>query len=70
MSIIKDKNSNTVVTYDITLEQMAMLIANDLGVNVDDITVYYDIREVGGDFLDRYPGTNTVTNIRVTYKKK
>jgi hypothetical protein len=49
MSIIKD--SNTVVTYDITLEQMSKLIANDLGVNVDDITVCYNIRKVGGDFF-------------------
>lgn len=70
MSIIKDEKSNTVVTYDVTLEQMAMLIANDLGVSVEDISVYYEIHEVGGDFMDRYSGTDTVTNIRVTYKKK
>lgn len=70
MGIINDENSATVVTYDVTLEQMKNLIARDLNVSSDDITVNYVVEEIGGDFMDRFPGTKQVTKIKVTYKKK
>lgn len=67
MGIIKD--NSTVVTYDVTLDQIKILIANDLGVNPDDITVFYEINDTSGIFNTGHP-INKVTNIKVKYNKK
>lgn len=66
MSILKKKE--TVAKYQITPEQIKSLIAKDLEVNESRVDVKYVIREVGGDPLDRYPCTPTVTEISVTVK--
>lgn len=55
-----------VANYEFSLQQMEELIANDLGCSVNEIKVEYVIQEVGGDPMDRYGGTDTVTKIRVT----
>ena len=62
MGILKSKTEQ----YEFSPKDIVALIAADLGVELPKISVHYEIQEVGGDPLDRYPGTNTVTKIRVT----
>jgi hypothetical protein len=62
--ILKSK----VLTYEFGLDEMKALIAEDLKVNADRIDVTYVIQEVGGDPMDRFPGHNQVTKVRVTVK--
>ena len=62
--ILKSK----VLTYEFGLDEMKALIAQDLRVNVDRVTVEYVIQEVGGDPMDRFPGHKQVTGVRVTVK--
>lgn len=71
MSIILSSNTDVLssVTYEIAPDAVKQLIAKDLIVPPETIDVHYVIQEVGGDPLDRYPGTPTVTKIRVTVKK-
>ena len=59
--ILKSKIS----TYECSLDDMRSLIAQDLGVPTDRITVTYVIEEVGGDPMDRFPGAKSVTKVRV-----
>lgn len=54
------------VTYEYTPEDIAILIAHEHGVDPNDIEVNYVIEEINGDPMDRFPGTDTVTKIRVT----
>ena len=51
--------------YEVTPEEIAKLIAKDLNKPVEKVRVEFVIGEVGGDPMDRYPGTKTVTKIRV-----
>jgi hypothetical protein len=60
--ILKTKVS----TYEFDLTAIRDLIAADIGVPADKVAVQYVIEEVGGDPMDRFPGTDTVTKIRVT----
>ncbi len=53
-------------TYFVDLAEVKNLFASKLNVPVAAISVEYIIQEVGGDPLDRYPGHNEVTGIRVT----
>jgi hypothetical protein len=62
--ILKSK----ILTYEFGLDEMKALIAADLKVHVDRIDVTYVIQEVGGDPMDRFPGHNQVTKVRVTVK--
>lgn len=50
-------------------EEIQALIANDLGVSKEKVTVRYVIEEVDGDPMDRYPGRDEVTRIEVTVTK-
>jgi hypothetical protein len=62
--ILKSK----ILTYEFGLDEMKALIAADLKVNVNRVDVTYVIQEVGGDPMDRFPGHNQVTKVRVTVK--
>ena len=62
--ILKSKVS----TYEFGLGEVKMMIAADLGRTVEEIEVEYVIQEVGGDPMDRWPGRQQVTKIRVTVK--
>ncbi len=66
MSILTKKE--TTVTYELKPEQIKTLIATDLGVDESRVNVNFIIREVGGDYFDRFPGTPTLTDIHVTVK--
>jgi hypothetical protein len=68
MSVLKDGLKETKVIYELVPDQIKVLIANDLDVPVEKVSVHYVIQEVGGDPLDRYRGTDTVTKIMVTVK--
>jgi hypothetical protein len=68
MSVLKEGMKETKVIYELTPDSIKTLIANDLNVSVDRVSVHYVIQEVGGDPLDRYRGTDTVTKIMVTVK--
>ena len=52
--------------YTIPLDGIKELIASDMKLPVEAISIHYVIQEVGGDFMDRFPGTPTVTCIKVT----
>lgn len=56
--------------YSLTPIQMQMLIAEKLGVDVGEVHVKYVIKEVDGDPLDRWPGTDEVTEIEITVEPK
>ena len=62
MALLKSKTTR----YEFSTEEIKKLIAADMKYPIEAITVNYKIQEVGGDFMDRYPGTNTVTKIEVT----
>lgn len=62
------KSVNT--TYEFTPDDIKDLIAKELGKDRDTITVDFVIQEVGGDFMDRFRGVDTVTKINVTVKNK
>lgn len=64
--ILKSK----VTTFEYDLHSMESLIAADLNVPVNTVNVTYVIEEVGGDPMDRFRGTDTVTKIRVTITNK
>jgi hypothetical protein len=64
MAILKSK----ILTYEFGLDEMKALIASDLKVHVDRVSVEYVIQEVGGDPMDRFPGHKQVTGVRVTVK--
>ena len=53
-------------TYEFNLDAIKNMIASDLGVEVEKITVSYVIQQIGTDPMDRYPGKHQVTKIRVT----
>ncbi len=55
-----------VTTYTVSLQEMKTLIAKELKVPEAAVTVKYVIREVGADPMDRYRGTDEVTEIEVT----
>lgn len=64
VGILKAKKSE----YEFSPDDIKTLIAQDLNVPVDTVTVDYVIQEVGGDPMDRFPGTDTVTKIRVSIR--
>ena len=62
--------TNTVKNFEVSLDTMKQLIANDLEVPVDEITVTYVEGDVGpGDPMDRYPAPRGIVKIRVTHTK-
>jgi hypothetical protein len=52
--------------YELHPDQLIELFADKLNVDKERVTVDFVIEEIGGDPLDRYPGTDTVTKIKVT----
>jgi hypothetical protein len=52
-------------TYEFSLADIKTLIADELGVIAVKVHVEYVIEECGGDPMDRFPGVDTVTKIRV-----
>jgi hypothetical protein len=60
------KLTSKTTEYEFEPKEIAMLIADNLRAPVEKIQVNFVIQEVGGDPLDRYPGTPTVTKVRVT----
>lgn len=60
--VLKSKVSS----YEFTPDDIKLLIAKDLEVDPAKVQVSYVIQEVGGDPMDRYRGTDTVTKIRVS----
>jgi ribosomal protein S24E len=57
-------------TYEFSLEQMKQLIAADLNVDPNRVTVRYVLQEVGADPMDRFPGRTEVTRVEVSVKKQ
>ena len=69
MSIIQQ--TTNVKKFEVSLDTMKQLIANDLEVPVDEITVTYVEGDVGpGDPMDRYPAPRGIVSIRVTHTAK
>jgi len=67
MSILKSGKDRTVVHYEFTLDQMKALIASDLGVSTDKVSLQYVEGDIGyGDPMDRFPSPRGVVGIRVT----
>lgn len=62
MPTLKSKTTE----YSFSPAEIKKLIAKDLEADESKISVRYVIREVGGDPMDRFPGTPTVTSIDVT----
>jgi hypothetical protein len=54
-------------TYEFSLDDMRALIANDLGVDLNKVTVTYAMGQTGpGDPMDRYPAPRGVVGVLVT----
>jgi len=62
MPTLKSKTTE----YSFSPTEIKKLIAKDLEVDESKISVRYVIREVGGDPMDRFPGTPTVVSIDAT----
>lgn len=56
------------VQYEYEPSEITTLIANALNVPAESIAVQFVIQEVGGDPMDRFPGRQQVTKVRVTVK--
>jgi len=60
-----------VITIEMTPEEvqerLLKYLKTEENLPIQDGSVSYTIREVGGDPLDRYPGTNKVVGISVKY---
>ncbi len=66
MSIIT--SSNIVKTFDVSLYAMKQLIAKDLNIPVEELTVCYVIGDIGpSDPMDRFPATRGVIGVKVTH---
>lgn len=69
MSLIKQASVQR--HYDLSLDTMKQLIANDLGVPVGELSVQYVEGDVGpGDPMDRYPAPRGIVGIKVTHTVK
>lgn len=55
-------------TYEFDLDEIKKMIAKELNASVNSISVKYIIQEIGADCMDRYPGIQTVTGVKVTVK--
>ncbi len=60
MSILKSKKTE----YEFSLDEIKKLIANDIQVNPDAITVNFNLTDIS-DYYDRYP-IKQVTSVTVT----
>lgn len=68
MSLIK--STAAVWTYDISLETMRALIAQDLHVPANELTVDYVLGDIGpSDPMDRFPTPRGVVSIKVYHKQ-
>lgn len=66
MAILKSH----VTEYEFSLDDMRLLIAADLGVDADLVSVTYVEGNTGpGDPMDRYPAPRGVVKIRVTVER-
>ena len=65
MNLVSNK-----LTYEFSPDEIKKLIATELKVDVNKVSVDYLLQEVNGDPLDRFPGVLTVTKIRVTVNNK
>lgn len=69
MSIIH--KAATIRNFDVSLDTMKQLIANDLEVPVEEITVTYVEGDTGpGDPMDRFPAPRGIVGIKVTHTAK
>ncbi len=69
MSLIKQQSVTW--TYDISLDTVRELIAKDLNVPADELTVNYVEGDVGpGDPMDRYPAPRGIVGVKVYHKQE
>ena len=52
-------------TFEVSLDEAVEMFAEAVGAPKEKVSVEYVIREVGGDQMDRFPGVNKVTAIRI-----
>jgi hypothetical protein len=69
MGIINGEDAQTVIEYKVTLNQIKLLIAKDLGVAPEQIRVDYKIQDTSDDRMGGYPSYG-VTGVNVTHTKK
>ena len=67
MSILKDSFKAQQTTYEFSPEQIKLLVALDLGVASERVSVEYVVQE-NRDYFDRLTGGASVTKIRVVVK--
>lgn len=65
MSLIEAGQTST--TYTISTDLIKQMIANDLDVDIEKLSVRFVIGDVGlGDPMDRYPAPRGLTHIEAT----
>ncbi len=65
MAVLKSK----VTEYEFSLEDMTLLVAQDLNVPPENVTVTYVEGNTGpGDPMDRFPAPRGIVKIRVSVK--
>lgn len=65
------KLSSATFTYDVPLQAIRDLLAKDLNVPADELTVEYVIGDVGlVDLMDRYNPPRGVVGIKVQHRTK
>lgn len=58
--------TKTTTTTEYPIEEFVQMIRSQCFGNKE-IKVDFVIKEVGGDLFDRYPGTDTVVAVRITF---
>lgn len=58
----------TVTTLTYSVEEFNQLVRAKL-FGQEDVDIHYDIQEVGGDPMDRFPGVEQVVGVRVVSRK-
>jgi len=53
MSIIKNAGANSQVTYNVGIEELRILIANDLEVDISQVSIEQDTKFVGYGTIER-----------------
>ena len=57
-------------TIEYPVSEFIELLMDQIGMNSSDVSVRFIIQEVGGDYLDRYPGQPQVVAVEICYEEK
>lgn len=57
-------------TVEYPVSEFIELLKDKFGMNNSDVSIRFIIQEVGGDYLDRYPGQPQVVAVQICYEER